>query len=403
MIAPIHRCAVLFTFVVLCGLVGPAVADESKAELDERLAEQLRLSHNAAVDLYNTPIRDTAAACDVFRNALIAADWRLDHRPTVQREIRMGLADVRKQATLNDQAWALKYLVLSVRRSLLPMDREGKVIGASTTGMTLWDRLGGEDNVKKIVNDWVDFMADNKRVNLTRDGQYLTRPKEIAAFKESLVKLASSITGGPYKYPGKNTKEAHRGMGITDAEFDASLADLHKALLRNGIIGKDLDFILGAVQSTRANIVGPAEVVVKPKPPEEEKERPQPPPPDGTLIRLIGGEEKLGKIVSDFVDKMVADKRVNFTRNGDVKLTPEKIRGIKSAIHDMASQAMGGTREYKGPKLLEIHKKMSISETEFAAVRDDLRQALLDNGVQPFHVEIVVGLLDQRRSSFVVK
>ena len=50
-------------------------------------------------------------------------------------------------------------------------------------------------------------------------------------------------------------KEAHRGMGITNAEFDALAADLKKALERNGVGAADIEQVMQVVNATRADIV----------------------------------------------------------------------------------------------------------------------------------------------------
>jgi hemoglobin len=65
----------------------------------------------------------------------------------------------------------------------------------------------------------------------------------------------SQATGGPYPYRGKSMKEAHRGMGITNAEFDAFAADLKKALEKNGVSAADIEPLMHAVDVTRADIV----------------------------------------------------------------------------------------------------------------------------------------------------
>ena len=44
-----------------------------------------------------------------------------------------------------------------------------------------------------------------------------------AGFKYLVTEMVCWAAGGPQKYTGKNMKEAHKGMGITDAEFDATL------------------------------------------------------------------------------------------------------------------------------------------------------------------------------------
>jgi hemoglobin len=67
--------------------------------------------------------------------------------------------------------------------------------------------------------------------------------------------LVSSVTGGPLKYTGKSMKDAHKGMGITDKEFDATVADLKEALKINSVNEADAKELLAIVESTRKDIV----------------------------------------------------------------------------------------------------------------------------------------------------
>ena len=73
--------------------------------------------------------------------------------------------------------------------------------------------------------------------------------------KDQFVALGSSVSGGPEKYTGPSMKELHKGMGITDAQFDALVGHLKKALEKNGIKPEDAAALLKAVETTRGNIV----------------------------------------------------------------------------------------------------------------------------------------------------
>jgi truncated hemoglobin YjbI len=123
---------------------------------------------------------------------------------------------------------------------------------------TLWERLGGEKNVIKVVDDFVKATAANPKVNFFRKGtdkEWKPKDEDIAKLKKSLVEFISSATGGPLKYTGPDMKTVHKGMKITDAEFDAAVADLKKALEDNGAKPDDVKTVLAAVEGTRKDIV----------------------------------------------------------------------------------------------------------------------------------------------------
>src|SRR5262249_7778994 len=123
------------------------------------------------------------------------------------------------------------------------------------TKKPLWDRLGGEANVKKVVDDFVTLAAVDPTVNFDRNGNYKLDEKKVGELKKLLVQFISSATGGPLKYEGKSMKDAHKGMGITDKEFDASIADLKKALELNGVKEAESKELVDIAQTTRKDIV----------------------------------------------------------------------------------------------------------------------------------------------------
>ena len=54
--------------------------------------------------------------------------------------------------------------------------------------------------------------------------------KRLQKFKANLVDQICEAAGGPCKYKGKSMKEAHAGMGVKSADFNALVEDLSKSL-----------------------------------------------------------------------------------------------------------------------------------------------------------------------------
>ena len=75
-------------------------------------------------------------------------------------------------------------------------------------------------------------------------------------FKKSMVAWISSQTGGPIKYTGKSMKDAHKGMGITDADFNALVEDLVKSLDKFKVPEKEKGELLTTLASLKPQIVG---------------------------------------------------------------------------------------------------------------------------------------------------
>lgn len=123
----------------------------------------------------------------------------------------------------------------------------------AATPRPLYDRLGGEKGITKVVDDFV--------ANVSADPNYKDKHKkhfkegDVAALKKKLIDQIGQATGGPQKYTGKGMKEAHAGLGITDADFNTLVADLTKALDNNNVARKDQDELLTMLGGMRKEIV----------------------------------------------------------------------------------------------------------------------------------------------------
>jgi hemoglobin len=114
----------------------------------------------------------------------------------------------------------------------------------------LYDRLGGEKAIKAVVHDFVGNCAADKRINKR------FAKTDIPKLEQSLVDQICEATGGPCKYTGKSMPEAHKGMNITDAQFDALVEDLKKTLDKLKVGAEEQKELLGALAPMRADIVG---------------------------------------------------------------------------------------------------------------------------------------------------
>jgi hemoglobin len=143
---------------------------------------------------------------------------------------------------------------------------------------TLWDRLGGEANVAKVVDDFVNSAGKDPKVNFFRDPTKVPSKQEIADLKKGLVEFVSSATGGPLKYEGKSMKEAHKGMKppITNEEFDAAAKDLKDALVKHVAKAEDVEAVMKVVEGTRKDIVEAKAPEDKVKPDEKKPEEKKP-------------------------------------------------------------------------------------------------------------------------------
>ena len=105
--------------------------------------------------------------------------------------------------------------------------------GCTTTGPTtqtsLYDRLGGKTAIQAVVSDFIDMVGADTRIQNKKVGARLS-VININELKGHLVDQVCVAAGGPCTYTGRDMKSSHKGLGITEAEFNYVVDDLVKTL-----------------------------------------------------------------------------------------------------------------------------------------------------------------------------
>ncbi len=136
-----------------------------------------------------------------------------------------------------------------------PAQAQGSsMMAKSTKADSLYKRLGGKTAIKAVVDEFVNIVAADTRINKFF-GDTASDPKRLAAFKQKLVDQICQASGGPCKYKGKDMKTAHRGMGVSEADFNALVEDLVKALDKFKVGEKEKGELLGALGPMKGDIV----------------------------------------------------------------------------------------------------------------------------------------------------
>jgi len=158
------------------------------------------------------------------------------------------------------------------KRTADGQDDKGTIKAAQVEGkLALFDRLGGENGITAIVDDFTPRVLQDPRVNWQRKGvktgSFLFRrqsnetvawnatEENTAKLKKHLVQFIVLATGGPAHYDGKEMKSTHAGMKIGNPEFDAALGDLKASLDRLQIPNKEQKELISIIESTRPLIV----------------------------------------------------------------------------------------------------------------------------------------------------
>jgi hemoglobin len=133
-------------------------------------------------------------------------------------------------------------------------DSSAATAAANAAPRSLYDRLGGTTAIASVVDGFVANVAADTRIN-KHFGRVASDTTAMRQFKQKLVDQICQGTGGPCTYTGLDMKTAHQGMGLTNADFDALVDDLVKALDAAGVQQKEKDELLGILGPMRTDIV----------------------------------------------------------------------------------------------------------------------------------------------------
>jgi len=127
---------------------------------------------------------------------------------------------------------------------------------------TLYDRLGGVYSIATVVDDLIDRVMADAKLNanpLVEEAHHRVPP---AGFKYLVTEMVCWAAGGPQKYSGKPMAESHQNLKITGKEWDAFVDDVRQTLNKFKVPAQEQGELVAIVNSTRSDIVVETKVPV---------------------------------------------------------------------------------------------------------------------------------------------
>jgi hemoglobin len=121
---------------------------------------------------------------------------------------------------------------------------------AEETQTTLYERLGEWDGIGRIVRDTIANHQNNPAISHYFEG---VDAEKLAGHVTAFFAAGS---GGPSKYAGRDMTTTHANMGLTDADFDTAVADVMKAVEKNGIDDTSAAEVAAILESLRPAVMG---------------------------------------------------------------------------------------------------------------------------------------------------
>src|SRR5229473_5130507 len=119
----------------------------------------------------------------------------------------------------------------------------------------LYERLGGVYSIATVVDDLIDRVMADPRLNanpLVDEAHHRFPP---AGFKYLVTEMVCWATGGPQKYTGRSMADSHAHLKITSKEWEAFLDDFQQTLNKFAVPAEEQAELKAIVNSTRSDIV----------------------------------------------------------------------------------------------------------------------------------------------------
>eukprot|EP00397_Hematodinium_sp_SG-2012_P029723 GEMP01031428.1.p1 GENE.GEMP01031428.1~~GEMP01031428.1.p1 ORF type:complete len:440 (-),score=89.11 GEMP01031428.1:814-2133(-) len=224
---------------------------------------------------------------------------------------------------------------------------------------SLFDRLGGENAISAVVEEFYNTLLSDDRV---KRFFATTNMYQLKRHQKAFLTVAF---GGPSAYTGKDLRSVHADLGIAEDDFNAVAEDLVKVLKGVGVSADLVKEVVTIVGSVKGDIIS-----------------------SKSLFERLGGDGAISAVVDKLYEELLKDKRVShfFSATDLLKL--------KKHQRDFLTLAFGGPNAYKGKSLLESHAALGITEQHFGAVAENVIKVLKAVGVdQKLIDEVVVVLL----------
>ena len=125
-------------------------------------------------------------------------------------------------------------------------------------GQSLYERLGGVYAIATVVDDFVDRVMGDPRLNANPRVDEAHHKVPPPGFKYLVTEMVCWATGGPQKYTGRSMADSHRELGITAGEWDAFMDDFQQTLDKFRVPAGEQAELKAIVQSTYGDIVAGA-------------------------------------------------------------------------------------------------------------------------------------------------
>ncbi len=127
--------------------------------------------------------------------------------------------------------------------------------GSVSEEKSLYERLGGLEGISLVVSDFVDvFIQDQVIMSNPRVKERKT-PESAPYIKYQVTTMVCQATGGPCEYTGLDMREAHKGLNVSDSEWDRMVEIFAETLAKHNVPERETQELFGILGPTKDDIV----------------------------------------------------------------------------------------------------------------------------------------------------
>ena len=120
---------------------------------------------------------------------------------------------------------------------------------------TLFERLGGIYGIAGAVDILTDRLYNNKSANANPEVAAFHAKQGQPGFKFLVTAWSIEQTGGPKMYPGRDMREAHAHLRVTQRDFDIVAGEIVATLNYVGVPLEEHKEFMNIIESFRSMVV----------------------------------------------------------------------------------------------------------------------------------------------------
>ncbi len=120
---------------------------------------------------------------------------------------------------------------------------------------SLYERLGGAYRIATLIDDFIDRITADPRLNENPHLKAANMRGSSAGFKYLVTEMTCWAAGGPQTYTGRSMADSHRHLMISEAEWQCFIDDFGQTLDKYDVPRPEQQELLALLESAKTQIV----------------------------------------------------------------------------------------------------------------------------------------------------